>query len=59
MFFVKNEKKKRHPFIGMLVGAFATLGAVSLISAAKTSVKNGWCKMTGCIKNMCRREERE
>lgn len=56
MFFAKNEKKKRHPIVGMLVGAFAALGAVSAVSAGKCAIKNTFSKMGRCIKNMCRKK---
>lgn len=54
MLFAKNEKKKRHPIVKTIVGAFAALGAVSAISAGKSAIKNGCSKMTRCVKNMCK-----
>ena len=57
MFFAKNERKKRHPFIKMLFGAFAALGACTVVSAGKNLVKNTADKMGACMKRMCRKKD--
>lgn len=57
MFFAKNERKKRHPIMKMLVGAFAALGACTVVSAGKNLVKNAGEKMSGLMKKMCRKKK--
>ena len=40
MLFAKNERKKRHPIIKIMIGGFAALGACTVVSATKSLVCN-------------------
>jgi len=52
MFFMKNEKKKRHPMLALGVGALAVYGAYSVVKGAKDACV---CKMSK-MKNMFKKK---
>ena len=46
MFFGKEERKARHPWLTLTVGALAAVGAMSIVSGVKCKVK---CVIRGII----------
>lgn len=55
MLFAKNERKKRHPIVKMMIGGFAALGACTVVSAAKSLVRNTGEKISAVMKKMTRK----
>ena len=51
MFFRKCEKKG-HPYLALVVGALAVVGALSLKKCGMDFMKQKWQKLTSAIKNM-------
>ena len=40
MFFGKEERKARHPYLVLTVGALAAIGAMSIISGCKCRIRS-------------------
>lgn len=55
MLFAKNERKKRHPIVKMMIGGFAALGACTVVSATKSLVRNTGEKISAVMKKMTRK----
>ena len=55
MLFAKNERKKRHPIIKMMIGGFAALGACTVVSATKSLIRNTGDKIGAVMKKMARK----
>ena len=47
MFFKKEERKARHPWLTLTVGALAAIGAMSIVSGVK-------CKMRSMLRGITR-----
>ncbi len=47
MFFMRNEKKKKHPLMSMALGALSIYGAYSVVS----NIKGCICSKMKCIGN--------
>ena len=59
MLFAKNERKKRHPIIKMMIGGFAAIGACTVVSAAKSLVRNTGEKISSVMSKMMRKGEKK
>lgn len=51
MFFRKCEKKG-HPYIALMVGALAVVGAFAVKNCSMDFIKKKWKKLTSSMKNM-------
>lgn len=47
MFFSRPERKKKHPMLWLMGGAFALIGIGSLITASKNAMAEGIKKVKG------------
>ena len=52
MFFMKNEKKKRHPYIGLAMFTLAAASVINVTNKAKKFVKGKVECVTGMFKKM-------
>ena len=51
MFFRKCEKKS-HPYIALMIGALAVVGAFTVKKSSMDFIKAKWKKLTSSMKNM-------
>ncbi len=51
MFFRKCEKKG-HPYIALMIGALAVVGAVTVKNCGMDFIKKKWKKLTSSMKNV-------
>ena len=51
MFFTRPERKRHSALATLIVGALATVGAITLIKNGKESLKNAGCKIKSFFGN--------
>ena len=57
MLFMNNTKKKKHPIVAVMAGAFAVYGAYSMVAMAKRCVCDKMsCVMAKMKKTKCQSE---
>lgn len=51
MFFKKNERKTHSARVILIVGALATVGAISIVKSGKQMASDALCKVKGFFKS--------
>ncbi len=57
MFFCKNEKKKKSPYVIMVVSALAVVGAIAITNEGKRMFKNCFCTVKDKMMGIMKKEE--
>ena len=50
--FSKKCDKKSHPYLAVMIGALAVVGAFAIKKCSMDFVKSKWCKLKNSMKNM-------
>lgn len=50
--FWKKCEKKGHPYIALMIGAFAVVGVLAVKKCGMQYIKEKWTKLTSAMKNM-------
>ena len=57
MFFCKNEKKRKSPYVIMAITALAVVGAITITNEGKKMVKGCFCTMKEKKTSMMKKQQ--